>query len=72
MVLAMSESISHEAAILFAKQFYSAIDSARSVGRAFEQGRLAIEMSELGGEHTPEVVCRDDADIETLILVKSD
>lgn len=69
-IIAMSEGISDDAAIVFAKQFYAAIASAQSVGKALDQGRVALRMAELGEDHLPEIVTRKDVNVESLVLVK--
>lgn len=68
-IVAMSEEVSDDAAIIFAKQFYTAIASAQSVGKALEQARVALRMAELGEDRVPEYIARADVDIQTLILV---
>ena len=68
-VIGMSEAILDDAASVFAKQFYAAIASAQSVGAALAQARVALEMASLGQEHIPAHICRDDVDIDDLVLV---
>ncbi len=68
-VIAMSESISDTAATIFATNFYAAIASARSVGAALEQGRVALRMAVLDEDLTPQLLARGDFDIKTQVLV---
>lgn len=70
-IIAMSEEITDDAAIVFAKQFYAAIASAQSVGKALDQARVAMRMAELDEDRVPQHIARDDVDIDALILVKS-
>ena len=68
-IIAMSENILDDAASVFAKQFYAAVASAQSVGAALKQSRVALEMASLDQEDVPEHICRDDVDIDNLVLV---
>lgn len=68
-IVAMSEEVSDDAGIVFAKQFYTAIASAQSVGKALEQARVALRMATLDEDRVPEYIARADVDIQTLILV---
>lgn len=71
-VVAMSASISDVAAAGFASAFYAAIASAQSVGKALEQGRVALEFLPSDEAHLPECVARDDVDVDRLVLVRPD
>lgn len=68
-VIAMSESILDDAASVFARQFYAAVASAQSVGAAIKQARVAMGMASLGQQDVPEHICRDNVDIDALVLV---
>lgn len=66
----MSDEITDVAASVFAGQFYAAIASAQSVGVAFRQAKLKMKIGDLADARLPEVVCRDDVNVEDLVLVR--
>lgn len=69
-VVAMANSVDDTAAIVFARQFYAAIASAQPVGKALEQAKAGMRFAALTDADLPDVVMRDDVDVETLVLVR--
>lgn len=69
-VIGMSDTIADVAASVFAGQFYAAIASAQSVGVALGQAKVAMEIAQLEDAELPEAICRDDIDINDLVLVR--
>ena len=67
-VIAMKRSISDAAAAAFAVQFYGAIASGQSIKSAFEQGRVAVEMTSISEADTPQLVCPKNVDPSKIIL----
>ncbi|MCC5634775.1 CHAT domain-containing protein [Nostoc sp. CHAB 5844] len=55
-VIGMEYAISDEAAIKFARGFYSALGSGESFEAAFEHGRSEIQMADLGEHLTPRLI----------------
>jgi len=68
-IIAMAAEISDLAASAFAARFYSAIASAQSVQSAANQGAVAVDLLELSDGWKPALLCRDDIDAGSLILV---
>jgi len=58
----MSVAIGDEAAIIFASTFYGALVFGRSVGEAFEQGRIALMLHGIPEETTPTLLVRPGID----------
>ncbi|MBB3236947.1 hypothetical protein FHS20_003844 [Phyllobacterium endophyticum] len=71
-VVAMSDKITDTAAVVFATKFYSAIASAQSVGSALNQARAVLSVLASAEDHLPECVCREDVDVDNLVLVTPD
>lgn len=71
-IIGMSDAIPDTSAIVFAQQFYAAIASGQSVGKAMQQGRVTIEAITLSDEvaELPGVIAREDVDINSLVLVR--
>lgn len=57
-VVGTTQAIEDEAAIAFATAFYRAIAHGKSVGTAFELGRIEIGLRGLPGEHVPQLFYR--------------
>ncbi len=69
-VVAMSDSISDEAAATFAEQFYAAIASAQPILVAFEQGKIAMKAEKLKDANLPHIIVRRDVDPKNLALIR--
>jgi hypothetical protein len=69
-VVAMSDSISDEAAATFAEQFYAAIASAQPVSIALAQGKIAMKTAKLKDANLPHIIVRKDVDSKKLTLIK--
>ncbi len=67
-VVGMNAAIGDEAAVAFAASFYRAIGFDRSVQDAFDQGKLALMLSEIPESAAPELLCRAGVDPSRLIL----
>jgi len=70
-VVAMNDKVGDEAARKFSASFYRAIGSGFSVRDAFEHGRVAIDLDDLGGVHVPELFTRPGVNAEDMYLVRS-
>ena len=68
--IGMANSISDEAAIIFAGQFYSAIGFGRSIQTAFDQAKTAILAEGLSEDQTPQLFHIPDINPNELCLVK--
>lgn len=68
-VVAMSDSITDMAAIVFATAFYSGIASAQSVSIALEQAKVRMLAAALDGSELPQLRSRVDVDPTGLVLV---
>jgi hypothetical protein len=71
-VIGLSDSILDTAAIVFSQHFYAAIASGQSVGAAFRHGKAKVEavlLEDDAGE-LPDVVVREDVDLDALVLVR--
>jgi hypothetical protein len=68
--IGMRESISDDAAIVFAASFYRALGFGRSVKEAFELGKAALLLEGIPEEKTPELLTRSGVDASSLILVR--
>jgi len=67
--IGMNASISDEAALTFAAQFYSAIGFGLSVGRAFAQSKAAMMLEGYAEETVPELFVSEELLLEQLVLV---
>ncbi len=65
----MSAAIGDEAAITFASTFYGALAFGRSVGQAFEQGRVALMLQGIPEDQTPVLLARQGIDALDVSLV---
>jgi hypothetical protein len=59
----MNAAIGDEAAITFASTFYGALAFGRSVGQAFEQGRVSLMLQGIPEEKTPVLLARQGVDL---------
>jgi hypothetical protein len=66
----MASEITDLAATVFAARFYSAIASAQPVGAAVQQGSVALDLAGLDEGWIPNVLARDDLDLDGLVLVQ--
>jgi hypothetical protein len=57
-VIGMSTAVGDDAARVFAAAFYRALGYGRAVREAFDQGCIAIQLANLGEEHTPQFLTR--------------
>lgn len=73
-IIGMTDLVPDVAAIVFAQQFYAAVASGQSIGAALRQARVAIEAAMLNSDDAslPQPLVRDDANIETIVLVRPD
>lgn len=69
-VIAMASSISDLAGSAFAARFYSAVASAQSVQSAVDQGAFAVDLLESSEGWKPTLLCREEIDARSLILVQ--
>jgi CHAT domain len=67
--IGMSRAIGDRAAITFAAAFYRAIGFGRTVKEAFEQGKTALLLEGIPGEHTPTLITRKNINADTVALV---
>jgi hypothetical protein len=67
-VVGMGGSILDDAARTFAVDFYGALAGGESVGRAYEQGRAAIDLSGLRDSELPQLKLRAGIDAERFVL----
>jgi TIR domain/CHAT domain len=70
-VIGMNDRISDEAAAIFAGSFYRGLGFGRSVQNAFDQGLVALSMSNIPEEDTPELLVKKGIDPNQLVLVGS-
>ncbi|RPH94307.1 CHAT domain-containing protein [candidate division KSB1 bacterium] len=68
-VVGMKSGIGDQAAISFAKAFYQALGYGRDLNKAFELGRLQIDLDNLDYSHVPKLIA-DRIDPKTFVLVK--
>ena len=68
--IGMTDSISDDAACVFAAQFYSAIGFGHSVKRAYDQAIAALTLEVPIEAGTPSIYCKDGINLDTLYLVK--
>ena len=68
-VIGMADSISDLAANAFSTRFYAAIADGQSVGAALRQAAVAVDMLQLSEGWKPDVVARQDVDLDQLVLV---
>lgn len=65
----MNDSIGGDTAIIFAAQFYSSIGFGYSLDKSFKQAKAAIMLDGISQENIPQIFCRDDVNLEEVILV---
>ena len=70
--IGMSASIGNGAAKVFAGQFYAAIGNGHSIGQAFEEARLQLELAETKSEHLPQLFAAASVEPDAVILVNPD
>lgn len=68
-VVAMSSSISDQAACLFSGQFYSAIAGGQSVGNALKQGKVVLDVANLKDADLPTVISKPGIDADKLTFI---
>lgn len=68
-VIGMKESIGDEAAAIFAASFYRALGFGRSVQNAFDQGLVALSVTNIPEEAIPKLLVKDGVDPNQIILV---
>ncbi|MGE9990751.1 CHAT domain-containing protein [Paratractidigestivibacter faecalis] len=68
-VIGMSDSISDEAALAFARQLYSSIGFGLSLAQAFKQARAAIALVSLDEIDTPQLRVRPNLTAEEIVFV---
>jgi hypothetical protein len=68
----MTDSISDDAARMFAANFYASLGYGRSVNTAFDQARAALMLEGIPEDETPHLFARRDVDAASLVLVASD
>src|SRR5947209_11785834 len=68
-VIGMTESISDEAAAIFAASFYRALGFGRTVQNAFDQGLVALSMTNISEEDIPKLLVKDGVDPNQIVLV---
>lgn len=69
--IGMNDSISDDAARIFAANFYAALGYGRSVQNAFEQAKAALMLESIPEERTPQLFTRSNVDPSTLVLVEA-
>jgi CHAT domain len=69
--IGMNDSISDDAARIFAANFYAALGYGRSAQNAFEQARAALMLESIPEERTPQLFARSNVDPSTLVLVEA-
>jgi hypothetical protein len=69
-VIAMATEITDLAASVFAARFYSAVASAQPVGAAVRQGSVVLDLAGLGEGWAPNLLARDDVELDKLVLVQ--
>lgn len=69
-VIAMATEISDLAASAFAARFYSAVASAQPLGPALRQGAVVLDLMGLDEGWKPNVLARDDVNVDDLVLVQ--
>jgi len=70
-VIGMNESIGDKAAAIFAASFYRALGFGRSVQNAFDQGLVALSVTNVLEEDIPKLLVRDGVDPNQIVLVSS-
>lgn len=68
--IGMKDSVSDEAARVFAAAFYSAVGFGLSVRRAFDQAKAALMLEDIPEEDIPELFVGDGLDADQLVLVR--
>jgi len=70
-VVGMSNTLSDEAAILFASSFYQALGFGRSIQTSFDLASLEIELHRLDQHNTPKLIANPSVDPKTIYLIES-
>jgi hypothetical protein len=65
----MESSIGDETAKTFAAQFYNSLGFGLSVGHAFRQALLQVELAHGEDQDAPKLFSKDQVDPETVVLV---
>jgi len=68
--IGMSSAVGDQAARVFAAQLYSAIGFGRSIGESFEQARVALMLSNIPEEDTPQLFVSAGLDENNIFLVQ--
>jgi hypothetical protein len=68
--IGMNTSIRDDAARVFSTQFYSAIGFGLSIGKAFQQAKVALLLEGIPEESTPELFVAAGLNIDELVLVQ--
>lgn len=68
-VVGMKESVSDDAATVFASSFYRAIGFGRSIQEAFDQGKTALLLEGIPEENTPELLVKNGIDPTQVVLI---
>jgi hypothetical protein len=68
-VVGMKRAVKDPTAIRFAASFYRALAFGRSVGNAFEQGIVSLQIEGIAGTDIPELVVRAGVDASRVILL---
>lgn len=68
-VIGMNDSVSDEAAMIFAGSFYRALAFGLSVQNAFDQGLTALAVANIPEEETPQLLVKDGVDPNQVVLV---
>lgn len=69
--IGMNNSISDEAAIVFASQLYSAIGFGKSLKKAFDQAKARLLLEGINEEMTPELYVNENFESSDLFIVKN-
>ncbi|MBA2740656.1 MAG: CHAT domain-containing protein [Actinobacteria bacterium] len=70
--IGMNDSISDNAARIFAANFYAALGYGRSVQNGFEQAKAALMLESIPEERTPQLFTRSNMDPSILVLVEAE
>lgn len=68
--IGMNDSISDEAARIFAAQFYSSIGFGYSIEKAFNQAIAALMLEGISEEDIPQLCCKEGINPNNIILIK--
>lgn len=69
-IIAMATEISDLAASAFAARFYAAVASAQPIGPALRQGAVVLDLMGLDEGWKPNLLARDDVNVDDLVLVQ--